>query len=445
MEKERWKKKCLEVIDAHREEIIALGKKVYGTPELGYKEFETTKAMEAAFGTLSEHVTSKIAYTGCKIEARTGKDGPVIAVMGELDSVACAEHVDANELGNVHACGHNVQLANLYGCAVGIIKSGVLEMLSGGIDFVAVPAEECVDFGYRGQLVSEGEIKYFGGKQEYLYRGGFDHTDLVLQNHVMPMEDGKNCIIDTKGNGFISKVVTFIGRAAHAGFQPEQGINALNMAELAMNNIHALRETFRDEDKIRVSMIITEGGSLVNVVPSCVKMEIMVRAFTVDAMIDASEKVNRAIKAAAYTLGGQAEIREAIGYLPLATMPELSKVYKENMISYGGASEDSFVEMFETAGSTDLGDISQLLPCMHIWSGGISGGLHTKDYHVTDEEQAYILPAKMLALSVIDLLYEDAKRAEEIINQFRPRYTKEEYLLFVEEHARVDFYEGNSI
>ena len=54
----------------------------------------------------------------------------------------------------------------------------------------------------------------------------------------------------------------FLGRAAHAGFAPEQGINALNMAELAMNNIHALRETFRDEDKVRVSIVIKEGGGL---------------------------------------------------------------------------------------------------------------------------------------------------------------------------------------
>ena len=57
------------------------------------------------------------------------------------------------------------------------------------------------------------------------------------------------CILDTKGNGFISKTVHFLGKAAHAGFAPEQGINALNMAELAMNNIHALRETFRDEPR----------------------------------------------------------------------------------------------------------------------------------------------------------------------------------------------------
>ena len=79
-----------------------------------------------------------------------------------------------------------------------------------------------------------------------------------------------------------------------------------------MNNIHALRETFRDEDKVRVSIVIKEGGGLVNVVPERVTMEIMVRAFTIDAMEDASHKVNRSMKAAAMALGGKVEIHDCI-------------------------------------------------------------------------------------------------------------------------------------
>ena len=213
--------------------------------------------------------------------------------MGELDCIMCDSHPDAAEGGMVHACGHNVQLANMYGAAIGILTSGVMEHLGGAADFIAIPAEECVDYEYRNRLMSQGTIHYLGGKQELMYRGGLDDTDMVLQCHMMEMDPGKCCILDTKGNGFISKTVHFLGKAAHAGFAPEQGINALNMAELAMNNIHALRETFRDEDKVRVSIVIKEGGGLVNVVPERVTMEIMVRAFTIDAMEDASHKVNR--------------------------------------------------------------------------------------------------------------------------------------------------------
>lgn len=445
MNKEQWKKRCLEVIDSHSNDIVSLGDAIYKTPELGYKEFQTTKTVKKAFEKLSERVETEIAYTGCKITAHTDKEGPTVVVMGELDSVACDQHPDANELGNVHACGHNVQLANLYGCAIGILKSGVMEALSGKVDFVAIPAEECVDYEYRNELVEEGEIAYLGGKQEYLYRGGLDQADMVLQSHVMPLQKDQSCVLNTKANGFISKIVKFIGTAAHAGFEPDKGVNALNMAELAMNNIHALRETFRDEDKVRVSLVIKQGGGLVNVVPSLVVMEVMVRAFTVEAMTQASEKVNRALKAAAYALSGKVEIKETIGYLPLETTSGLSQIFRENMVTYGGADEASFIHQFDTAGSTDLGDISQVLPCMHVWMAGVEGGLHTKDYKVEDPKKAYILPAKMLALSVVDLLFDQAQEAEKIIKSHKPKYTKEEYFAFMKAHSKVDLFDGTII
>ena len=89
------------------------------------------------------------------------------------------------------------------------------------------------------------------------------------------------------------------------------------------------------------------------------------------------------------------------------TNRELSALYKENMIEYTGAEKDSFVELYETAGSTDLGDLSQIMPCMHIWTEGITGGLHSKDYRLADPELAYIVPAKMMALTIIDLLYDN--------------------------------------
>ena len=230
-------------------------------------------------------------------------------------------------------------------------------------------------------------------------------------------------------------MVTFYGKSSHAGFAPHEGVNALNMAQLAMNNIHAQRETFKDEDKVRVSMVISNGGDLVNVVPSKVTMEIMVRAFSIDAMTDANKKVNRALQAAALALGGNVEIKDSIGYLPMKTDRNLGDIYKQNMIEYAYLTEDNFIMDYQTAGSTDLGDISQIMPCLHVWSNGVTGGLHTEEYHMEDEEKAYILPAKMLALSLIDLLYDDAKQAKDIIGKFDPFFTKEQYLNFLDDYV----------
>lgn len=442
MYKEELKRRCMEAIDAEYENIKAIGEQIYQNPELGFKEFRTTKTMTEAFRALGMNLETEIAYTGCKAYMDK-KDGLTVGVIGELDCVACADHKDSTPEGNVHACGHNVQLSNIYGCAVGLIKSGVWKELSGNVEFIAIPAEECVDYEYRDGLIHDGKISFYGGKQEYVKRGGFDNIDMILQCHMMEMEDPeKACIINTACNGFITKTITFLGEAAHAGFAPFEGINALNMAELALNNIHAQRETFKDDDKVRVSAVITKGGELVNVVPAKVEMQVMVRAFNVKAMIDASKKVDRALKAAALALGGKVEIRDKMGYLPMKTDRNISELYRQNMIEFSGVNKDAFVEDYETAGSTDLGDISQMKPCMHIWSGGVTGGLHSKEYQIADTEKAYILPAKMLAATVIDLLYENAETAKEIKQQFQPSFTKESYLEFMKEHTGTTYFDG---
>ncbi|MDR1017758.1 MAG: amidohydrolase [Lachnospiraceae bacterium] len=442
MEIKEIKKKVLAAIDEHQEEIIRLGEDVYCHPELGYKELFATEAMEKAFASLGVETEKNIAYTGCKASVKGKEKGPKIDIMGELDSITCPEHPDATKDGNVHACGHNVQLANLFGAAAGLIGSGVMKELSGAVDFVAIPAEECVDLLYRENLKKEGKISFVGGKQEYLSRGSLDDTDIVLQCHMMEMEKGKRCILDMKCTGFMTKTVKFIGKSAHAGFAPQDGVNALNMAELAMNNIHAIRETFLDEDKVRVSMIMQEGGSLVNVVPSVVTMEIMVRAFTIPAILDANKKVSRALKAAAFAIGGQVEITDNVGYLPLSTDPALSSLYKENMIEFAGANEDSFVNVVETAGSTDLGDISLMKPCMHIWSGGITGGLHTGDYRMKDKIEAYVTPAKMLALTIVDLLYNNGEKASKIISDFKPEFTTQTWRELMDKYSTVELFDG---
>ena len=123
----------------------------------------------------------------------------------------------------------------------------------------------------------------------------------------------------------------------------------------------------------------------------------------------------------------------------------LSAIYRQNMIDYAGAEEDSFVELYETAGSTDLGDISQMKPCMHIWTEGITGGLHTKEYHLADPELAYIQPAKMLALTIIDLLCDHAEKAKKIIENYEPMFTKETYLEFMNNHSKLEVFDASEL
>lgn len=431
------KKRCLEEIDKNKDKIIEVGRKIYATPELGYKEVKSTKTASDFLKSLGVEVTENIAITGCMTSLNKHKDGPKIAIMGELDSVMCPEHKDSNEIGNMHCCGHNIQVAGMLGCAVGIINSGALEFLDGKIDFMAVPAEECIDLEFRKNLQNNNEIKYVGGKQELLNRGYFDDVDMSMMFHALNFDDNKNCVIKSHTNGFIAKSITFIGKSSHAGISPHLGINAYTMATLATNNINAQRETFKDEDKVRISTIITHGGDVVNVVPSKVTMEAMIRAATVESMMDANEKVNRSINASALALGGKVIIEDSIGFLPLDSDNNMDAIFKKNFIELMGGDDSTIIDVIISAGSTDFGDISQLMPCVHPWIGGVSGALHTQDYHMSDEELAYIIPSKAMCLTLIDLLFDDAKLANDIISNFKPNFTKESYLEFMDNHANT--------
>ena len=106
----------------------------------------------------------------------------------------------------------------------------------------------------------------------------------------------------------IGKLARFVGRAAHAGGAPHLGVNALYAAQIALAGINALRETFRDEDTIRVHPILTHGGSQVNVIPAEARLETYVRGRTLDAVVDANAKVDRALRADALALGATVEI-----------------------------------------------------------------------------------------------------------------------------------------
>lgn len=431
MSKEALKERVCIVIDDRADYIINIGKNIYDNPELGYKESFATKLILDEFKGLGLKTKENIAVTGCKGFISSKKHGPTIGVMGELDAVICREHPDANkETGAIHACGHNIQAAGMLGTAIGLISSGVLEELDGNVEFFGVPAEEYIELEYRSELKNEGSISFFGGKQELIYNGEIDNLDMAIMFHSLDMSSqGKKALIGGSGNGFIGKKVQFIGKEAHAGGAPEEGVNALNAAMLAINNINAQRETFKDEDKIRVHPIITKGGDIVNVVPADVRIETYVRGKTIKGILDANLKVNRSLIAGAKAVGANVEITEIPGYLPLLNNSDLDKVFKDNLSSLIG--EEDIIVGGEFASSFDFGDISHIIPSLHPFIGGIKGNLHTRDFKIDDPYLAYIVPAKAMALTIIDLLYDGAKLSKEVIENFKPKMSKEEYIDFL--------------
>ncbi len=427
MTKSELKTKVCEIIDKRRSDILDIAAKILRKPEMGYREFETSSLVCSELDKLSIPYRKGLAVTGVKGNLKGRKSLARVAVIGELDAVTCSTHPTADRVsGAAHACGHNIQIAVMLGVAMAL--SEIKDELDGDVCFFATPAEEFVEIGFREGLANRGDIKFLGGKQELIRIGEFDDIDMAMMVHAQGATPERAAFIGGGSLGFVAKTIDFIGKAAHAGGAPHEGINALNAAMAAMMCIHAQRETFRDEDKIRVHPIITNGGELVNVVPAKVTMETYVRGATFPAIRDAATKVDRAIEGASMAIGAKCEITDYKGYLPLVQSTELCSIFEENVKLI---SEDiKIYHGVDMVGSTDIGDLGHIMPIIQPTMGGFTGNLHAEEFGVADEDMAYINPAKAMAMSVIDLLADGAAEAERVKGAYTPLLTKEEYIDF---------------
>ena len=364
--------KIIDAIDVQRETLLCFAQDIGAHAEPGFFETRTAARVAELLRGCGLSPQTGLARTGVKAVLQGGTPGPCAAVIGELDAVVCPDSPTADPMtGAAHACGHNLQLGAMLGAALGLKLSGIAGSLAGNVTFMAVPAEEYVEIEFRQQLRQQGKIRYLGGKQELVHRGEFDDIDLAMMVHADKDAPGPRVGLCDTCNGFIGMTIQYVGKEAHAAGAPHEGINALNAAMIGLMGVHALRETFRDQDIIRVHPIITKGGDLVNIVPADVRMETYVRARTMSAIEGTYGKVARALKAGGDSVGAQTHIHTIPGYLPLTCCASLNDVFRRNALDLLPA--DCVVENGHFGGSTDMGDISHILPSIHPFVGGVCG------------------------------------------------------------------------
>jgi len=436
------KQRVYAAIDRRAEAIVGIGETIRKHPELGFKEVKTARLVEDTLAGLGLKPKAGLALTGVRADApgRAG-DGPTFALLGELDALVVAGHPDGDPAtGAAHACGHNAQVAALMGAAMGLMDAQALDHLSGRIVFFAVPAEEYGDIEWRVTQARAGKLEFLGGKPELLRLGHFDDVDLSMMIHMTSRaEDGK-AGVPASNNGCIVKTIRYVGRASHAGGAPHLGINALYAAQIGLAAVNAIRETFRDEDTIRVHPIITHGGSQVNVIPGEVRLETYVRGRTVEAILDAQKKVDRAFKAGALALGASVEIETLPGYMPMTCDATMARFFQQTAGELVGA--EHYRQIGHRTGSTDMGDLSIVMPVLHPYIGGATGSGHGADYRIVDATLAYVTQAKALAASAIDMLADGARGAREVLKTAKPEMTRQQYLAFQRGLARREIYEG---
>jgi amidohydrolase len=328
-------------------------------------------------------------------------------VLGELDALVLPGHPLADPTsGAAHACGHHAQVASMLGAAIGL--AAVREHLDGDVVLFAVPAEETVELGWRNELVADGELRHTVGKAELITRGHFDDVDLAMMCHTGADSTHRVTTGDTL-NGAVAIRAVFSGRASHAGSAPWNGVNALKSATLALAAIDAQRDTFRDEDAVRVSSVLTHGGDTPTAVPARAELETVVRARTLDALAAACAVVQRCLRAGAVAMGTTLTADARVSYLPLAQDPTLVELARSNASALHGA--ESVGPGWHRAASTDMGDLGTVMPVLHPFTAGATGDPHSEKYLVDDHVAAAVEPAVLMAWCVIDLLAEGGELA----------------------------------
>jgi amidohydrolase len=424
-------------VDRAADALTAFGEDIFDHAELGFREERTAARVADELRRLGLAPREGLALTGVKARLEGASSGPTIAVLGELDGLLVPDHPRADATtGVVHACGHNAQLTHLLGVANALVESSATSALAGSVEFVAVPAEEYVDLEWRLEQAAHGRIEFLGGKAELLRLGEFDGIDMAILVHATGSQSDRQLALSMSANGLVAKRARFIGRASHAGAAPERGINALNAATLAVQAIHMQRETFRDEDHVRVHPILTRGGSTINVVPADVRLETFVRGASYEAISDAAFKVDRALQAGAHAVGASVEIETLPGYMPLIVDPEMGEVFTRNALALVGP--ENWGVGGPIAASTDAGDLSHVMPMLHPSHGGCRGTNHAADFEISDPRIAYVQPAQAVASTIVDLLCDDAREARRILGAYQAPMTHDAYLRHMRGLARTE-------
>ena len=441
-----------DAVSRHSTLILETEKYLWAHPETGYREWTADRYLKKIFHDLGYEIVPAGNIPGFYAELDTGREGPCIAVLGEMDALPCIGHPAADpDTHSAHACGHHCQCAALVGVAAALKEPGVIDQLCGRIRLMAVPAEEIVDLEFRASLMKKGTIRYLQGKPEFIYRGYFDSVDMAMLIHagkqkpgtLLKVRNGPTC-------GCIVKHITFIGKAAHAGARPEQGVNALYAANVAMTAINALRERFVDDEHIRFHPIMTEGGTAINVIPSRVTLESYLRGSSIESMITYNRMINQACAGAAVSVGAKLEICDYAGSLPMKNDPILRQIAREAIEKLEGKDTCLLSQELWSPGGTDLGNLGSLIPVVQPSSTGVSGAGHSKDFFIQSPYHCCQIPAECLVMMIHTLLKSDGKRAKEVLEHAQPVFSsKEEYFAAMDSLSTqgevVDYMDGGDV
>jgi amidohydrolase len=374
------RKRALDAIDSRREALFELSLAIHANPELGYQERDAALRLTQFLEGDGFHVTHRYKgiETAYRAEAKGKGGGPRVAILAEYDALA--------DLG--HGCGHN--LIAMIGTAAAIAVREVIAELRGSIAAIGTPAEEGG-----------------GGKVALLRAGGFDDVDAAMMIHPTTGRSlaGRHSLASNR------VVVEYFGRAAHAASQPDQGINALDAMIQLFNGVNAMRQQLRPD--ARVHGIIAKGGSAANVIPEHTLGRFSVRALDRRYQQEVLRRFIACAEGAATATGATVKVTvdENAGYENMVFSTPMAERWASHMRSLGVPVFDTRDD--ERVGSTDMGNVMQVLPGIHPYIAIANDTLpgHStafRDHAKTPEAlERALVASKALALTAIDVLADE--------------------------------------
>ena len=410
-----------EIAEKHKKEVLDAERWLWKHPQTGYTEWEADKYISERFEAMGYTLVKAGNIPGFYTDIDTGKPGPSFVVMGELDALDLAGHPEAVN-GMAHACGHHAQGAAMLGLAYALKEPGALDGLCGRIRLMLVPAEEMIQLEFRDELIKNGTIKYYGGKVEFMSRGFFDGMDIAMMVHGTG-SDKYDFTCNRTMNGCMAKVITYKGKASHAGGRPDLGINAEYAAALGLQACNAIRETFREADHVRFHPIMKGVNCAVNIIPDEMKMESYVRATTLKAIRRENGKINRALAGAAVSLGASLHLNDRAGYGPESDDVNFMRLAKRICADLVGEDRVFFNENGISNGSSDFGDITAVMPGLQFSCAGAGGTGHGIDYTIVNPEKLCMNSVKAQLMIIDELLSDNGRKAAEIIGAYKSEYS----------------------
>lgn len=385
------KKDIVEVSNSYISDLRTLSQFVYDHPELGYEEYQASKAHidlleDNGFDLVKEYMGMETAFKASR-EFGENEDKIHIGFLCEYDALPT--------LG--HACGHH--LLGMVSTGAGIVLGRIAEEnnLNLKISVFGTPAEETS-----------------GSKVEMVEKGAFDDVDIALVSH-----PGDDYYKSGKSLALRAIEIEFFGQTSHAASCPDKGLNALDAMINTFNSINALRQQIRPS--ARIHGIIKEGGVAANVIPDYTKGQFYIRADSKNYLDQLTERFMKCVEFGAYASGCKYKTSDfEASYADLKTNHILSELYTESLYDIGVEFVNDPRESF---GSLDAGDVSHVVPTIHPYHKIAPKGVaaHTSEF-TKEGGSDYAFDQSMNALNAMVLTCIKIERNPKVLKDIKEAF-----------------------